>query len=81
MGSSPIPMPDVPSALRDSLFILDTNKSDNLLPSLHHIPALVIDCDDDVDVENDVDYKNHVGEQVCGRVCVRACVCVCVCVC
>ncbi|KAG1677372.1 hypothetical protein FOA52_010751 [Chlamydomonas sp. UWO 241] len=57
-------VPPVPAALRDSLYILDTNHSNKLLSSLHHIPALVIDCDDDVDVENDVEYKRHVGEQV-----------------
>jgi len=57
-------LPKIPAALRDSLYILDTAKSNKLLPSLDQIPALVLNCDDDVDVDNDADYRMHVSEQV-----------------
>jgi len=57
-------MPEVPSAIRDNVLILDTNKAAHMHPRLHHIPALVLDCDTDVDVERDEEYKAHVANQV-----------------
>lgn len=56
--------PEIPAALRDTLFILDERKNPHMVPQLNQIPALVLDCDVDVDVERDMEYREHVSEQV-----------------
>ncbi|GAX83700.1 hypothetical protein CEUSTIGMA_g11125.t1 [Chlamydomonas eustigma] len=58
------PSPGVPASIRDKVRILDYQKGSPMLPQMHLIPTLVLDCDDDVDVEKDQVYRKLIASQV-----------------
>eukprot|EP00798_Chlamydomonas_sp_ICE-L_P016791 gene16791-23068_t len=66
MASSPagykFELPPVPKALRDNMYILDAKNRAHMHPTLDQIPALILDCDDDIDIDQDEAYKEHVKE-------------------
>ena len=58
---SPLPLP---AEIAESVYFLDADRQAGLHRAVHAVPALVLDCDRDLDLVRDVDAKAHYGKQV-----------------
>ncbi|KAK9812880.1 hypothetical protein WJX72_005140 [[Myrmecia] bisecta] len=56
--------PEVPDILKGKVFYLDKGKQTLLHPSINARPLLVLDCNQDIDVDKDLDAKRHYMEVV-----------------
>jgi len=59
-----VPLPALPSALGGAVRFMDAGRGAHMHPLLHCVPSLVIDCESDVDVEADADYKKSIVQKV-----------------
>lgn len=55
---------NVPSQLANEVYFLNTEKAPEMPSALGGVPALVLDCDEDADLINDLDYRKVMGEKV-----------------
>ena len=56
--------PPPPASIAGSVYFLDEDRQAGLHRAVHAVPALVLDCDRDLDLARDVDAKAHYGKQV-----------------
>ncbi|GLC35670.1 hypothetical protein PLESTB_000004300 [Pleodorina starrii] len=57
---------EIPDSLADQLYIIDATKVCGVPPAgyLHQLPALVVDCDADVDVDGDMAHGEHISNMI-----------------
>ncbi|KAJ9513220.1 hypothetical protein QJQ45_029519 [Haematococcus lacustris] len=58
------PLPELPASLQGWVRFLDVSGKPHMHPLLHMRPALIIDCDADVDVHNDLQFQTSLAKMV-----------------
>jgi deoxyadenosine/deoxycytidine kinase len=66
IGNSSGLAPPPPAEIADAVYFLDADRQAGLHRAVHAVPALVLDCDRDLDLARDADAKAHYGRQVRG---------------
>ncbi|GFH31483.1 deoxycytidine kinase [Haematococcus lacustris] len=61
------PLPELPASLQGWVRFLDVSGKPHMHPLLHMRPALIIDCDADVDVHNDLQFQTSLAKMVSTR--------------
>lgn len=52
------------ASVRDNIVFLDTDTHPSMHEAINRVPALILDCNDDIDLENDEDAKQNYVNQV-----------------